>query len=190
MARSVHDKMFEAVADEREPLRVLLRHGMVTDFGAMRAGLRKFVGLAMCHDRDDQGKPAGDHGKFLFTDLIENLPVWGKISNEQPAGFLPEKHEYFKAIREGHLVATDESTARRAAAGYSADWKSLMATPEELKVAEATASALEAVTASNTASAKKVALAPANPLPDPSKLVPKIDSTVKAPSTPPVVEKP
>jgi hypothetical protein len=159
MGRNVHAKMREAAAEASTTLKVLYRHGLVTNFEAMKAGIRKFVGVSMCHDRDEKGDPCGDHGSFLTTDLPEELP---------------QTKEYLMAICEGHLAAMDEPTARRAAAYGKCEWSTLMATAEELKLAADTRSAIDKADAELVRKAK-VSLSPANPVKDPSKdLLPKV----------------
>ena len=167
MGRNVHAKMHAAAAEANATLKVFHRSGLVTNFEAMKAGIRKFVGVTMCSDRDEHGKPCDDHGKFMTTDLPEELPQ-GK--------------EYLMAICEGHLAAMDESTARRAAAFGKCQWTSLMATEEERKLAADTQAAVDKQDA-ELVRLSKVVLAPASPVKDPKDLVPKV--VTKDPASPP-----
>ena len=158
MGRNVHEKMRAAAAEASTTLKVFHRHGLVTNFEAMKAGIRKFVGVSMCHDRDEAGNPAGDHGTLMTTDLPEELP---------------QTKEYLMAICEGHLACMDEATARRAAAYGRCDWKDLMVTDEELKLAQETQAAIDEKDAENVRKAK-VVLAPPSPVKDGEPLVPKL----------------
>ena len=155
MPRHVHAEML--AAQQKPTLKVFHRAGMVTNFEALEAGIRKFVGVTMCAERDSDGKPTGDHGKFMTTDLAEELP---------------QRKEYLMAIAEGHLAAMDEDTARRAGAYGRVPWKSLLATEEEKKIASDAAQALLESDKANVVAAekRKIALAPENPVPDASKL--------------------
>jgi hypothetical protein len=168
MGRNVHEKMRADAAAQQTTLKVFHRSGMVTDFEAMKAGIRRFVGVSMCHDRDEHGNPTGDHGKFMTTDLPEELP---------------QTKEYLMAICEGHLACMDEDTARRASAFGKCDWKTLMATDEERKLAADTQEEVDKSDADLLRKFSKVALAPANPVKDPSKdLLPKVVAKTSFPT--------
>ena len=175
MGRNVHEKMRAAAAEASTTLKVFHRHGLVTNFEAMKAGIRRFVGVSMCHSRDEAGNPCGDHGKFMTTDLPEELP---------------QTKEYLMAVCEGHLACMDEATARRAAAFGRCSWESLMVTDEERKLAEDTQKAIDESDAALVRAAK-VALAPANPVRNPEKdLVPKVVSKTPAPAPQPPQDAP
>ena len=163
MPRNVHAAMRESA--KPQILRVIHRHGMVTDCEELEAGVRKFVGVSMCRDTDADGKPTGNHGQFMTADLVVELP---------------KRKEYLMALAEGHLVGADEATARlahsyaRSVAGSAAKdlpgWETFLATKDELKLHSDTVAAMKSQDDKNESEAKRVAQKVANPLPDPSKL--------------------
>jgi hypothetical protein len=146
MGKHVHAGM--VAAQQKKPLRVILRQGLVTDTEAMAANIRKFVGVSM---ESRIGNP--DYGKLMTTDLVDEVPG---------------TDHYLRNIAEGHLVGADEDSARRGAAwGGVENWRTCMATEDELKLA---AAALESIARQDEENERKVALASKNPVPDPKKL--------------------